>query len=77
MTNPIARMIHAPESKTLKFKRDLSSPRPLLRTLVAFANSAGGRLVLGVTDDRQVVGIDSPLDMEERLCNILSTPYEC
>jgi ATP-dependent DNA helicase RecG len=72
MTNPIAQIIHAPESKTLEFKRDLSSPRPLLRTLVAFANSAGGSLVLGVTDDRQVVGIDSPLDMEERLCNLIA-----
>ena len=31
------------EGKTLEFKRDLSSPRPLLRTVVAFANSAGGQ----------------------------------
>ena len=36
------------EGKTLEFKRDLSSPRPLLKTLVAFANTAGGRLVVGV-----------------------------
>jgi predicted HTH transcriptional regulator len=45
-------LIHQPEGKTLEFKRDLSSPRPVLKTLVAFANSAGGRLVFGVTDDR-------------------------
>ena len=36
-----------PEGKTLEFKRDLSSPQNLLKTLVAFANSAGGRLVIG------------------------------
>ena len=51
------------EGKTLEFKRDLSSPRPLLKTLVAFANTAGGRLVIGVDDQRRVVGIESPLDV--------------
>jgi len=38
------------EGKTLEFKRDLSSPGPVLRTLVAFANSAGGRLVIDRTE---------------------------
>ena len=45
-----------PEGKTQEFKRDLSSPQNLLKTLVAFANSAGGRLVIGVDDARRVVG---------------------
>ena len=45
------------EGKTLEFKRDLSSPQNLLKTLVAFANSAGGRLVIGVDDARRVVGV--------------------
>lgn len=67
-----ATLIHEPESKTLEFKRDLSSPRPLLKTLVAFANSAGGRLVLGVTDDRQVIGVEHPLDEEERLASLIA-----
>lgn len=30
------------EGKQLEFKRDLSSPPNVLKTLVAFANSAGG-----------------------------------
>ena len=46
-----------PEGKTLEFKRDLSSPQNLLKTLVAFANSAGGGLVIGVDDARRVVGV--------------------
>jgi hypothetical protein len=32
-------LIHAPTSKTLEFKRDLSSPRPLPKKLVAFFNN--------------------------------------
>ena len=46
-----------PEGKTLEFKRDLSSPQNLLKPLVAWANSAGGRLVIGVDDARRVVGV--------------------
>ncbi|MBN6740321.1 putative DNA binding domain-containing protein [Acidithiobacillus sp. MC6.1] len=71
--NPFTpQLLQKPEGKTLEFKRDLSSPKPLLKTLVAFANSAGGFLVLGVTNDRQNVGIEQPLDEEERLCNLIA-----
>jgi len=65
-------LLQQPESKTLEFKRDLSSPKPLLKTLVAFANTAGGRLVIGVTDDYQLIGVDDPLTEEERLCNLIA-----
>ena len=61
-----------PEGKTLEFKRDLSSPRNVLKTLVAFANSAGGKLVIGVDDARRVLGVADPLDEEERLCNLIA-----
>lgn len=65
-------LLTQPEGKTLEFKRDLSSPKPLLKTLVAFANTAGGRLVVGVDDQRRVVGVAQPLDDEERLCNLIA-----
>lgn len=59
------------ESKTLEFKRDLSSPDGPLRTFVAFANSAGGRLIVGVADDGTVVGVDDPLAEEERIASLI------
>jgi len=65
-------LITQPEGKTLEFKRDLSSPKPLLRSLVAFANTAGGRLIIGVDDKQQITGVDQPLDEEERLCNLIA-----
>ncbi|WP_035217148.1 AlbA family DNA-binding domain-containing protein, partial [Desulfobulbus elongatus] len=69
----IAELLKAEESKTLEFKRDLSSPRNLLKTLVAFGNTAGGRIIIGVADKtREPVGIDNPLDEEERLCNLIA-----
>ena len=60
------------EGKTLELKRDLSSPDGPLRTLVAFANSAGGRLVVGVADDGTIVGVDDPLTEEERIANLIN-----
>lgn len=68
----IEQILQQPEGKTLEFKRDLSSPRNVLKTLVAFANSAGGRVVIGVDDDRQMVGVDDPLAEEERICNLIA-----
>jgi predicted HTH transcriptional regulator len=46
MAIPIAQLIAMPEGKTLEFKRDISSPKNILKTLVAFANTAGGGLII-------------------------------
>ncbi|MDR2895241.1 MAG: helix-turn-helix domain-containing protein [Propionibacteriaceae bacterium] len=62
----------APESKTREYKQDLSSPAKAMRALVAFANSAGGQLVVGVHDDLHVVGVADPLGEEERLANLIA-----
>ncbi|MDR2626334.1 MAG: putative DNA binding domain-containing protein [Zoogloeaceae bacterium] len=61
----------AVESKTLEYKRDLSSSTRILKTLVAFANSAGGALVMGVDDKRFVVGVADPILEENRLTNLV------
>ena len=66
-------LLRCAEGKTLEFKRDLSSPEGELRTLVAFANTAGGTLLLGVEDTtRHARGILDPLAMEERLASMIS-----
>jgi predicted HTH transcriptional regulator len=70
-------ILRQPEGKTLEYKRNLSSPAPALRTLVAFANAGGGRLILGVEDrTRTVVGVEKPLDLEERIANLVADSIE-
>lgn len=65
------------EGKTLEFKQDLSSPKNILKTLTAFANTAGGVLLIGVADgSRAVLGLDNPLDEEERLCSLIADSIE-
>jgi predicted HTH transcriptional regulator len=62
-----------PEGKTLEFKRDASSAEPVLRTVCAFSNTAGGTLLFGIEDRTgAVVGIPEPLDEEERLASIIA-----
>ena len=66
-------ILKRPEGKRLKFKRDLSSPDGVLRTVVAFANTAGRTLLLGVEDKtRRVRGVGDALALEERLANLIS-----
>lgn len=69
----ITNLKSAPEGKTLEFKRDASSPGPILRTVCAFANTAGGTLLFGIEDrSGAVIGIPEPLDLEERLASIMA-----
>ena len=68
----ISQLLATPEGKTLEFKRDLSSPKPVLRTLVAFANTAGGTLIIGRADDGAIVGVKDVLAEEERLANLIA-----
>ena len=65
------------EGKTLEFKRDLSSPKNILKTLTAFANTAGGVLLIGIEDNsKAVLGLDNPIDEEERLCSLIADSIE-
>ena len=66
-------VLQKPEGKTLEYKRDLSSPDGLLKTLVAFANTAGGILAIGIEDGtRRVTGVPNVLATEERLASIVA-----
>ncbi len=67
MNEYLKNIITKSDGKTIEFKRDTASPTLLMKTLVAFANTAGGRVIIGVGDDRQIVGLKAPLDEEERL----------
>lgn len=68
----VEKILTLPESKTLEFKRDLSSTAPILKTLIAFANTAGGILIIGRENEGDIVGVKNVLSIEERLSNVIS-----
>lgn len=46
------------ESNRLEFKKELpANHKKYLKTVVAFSNSSGGKVLFGVSDDRSIVGI--------------------
>ncbi|MCK4339885.1 MAG: putative DNA binding domain-containing protein [Candidatus Cloacimonetes bacterium] len=66
-------LLYKQESKTLEFKRELNdfNKEKVLQTIIAFANGSGGNFVFGVDDNKKIVGIAQPFDLEEQLSNIV------
>lgn len=59
MSNYIKRLIEEGEHQMLDFKFEISDCKKIARTLVAFANTDGGRLLIGVKDNGNISGIRS------------------
>ena len=56
------------EGKTLEFKENLESLNSIIKTIIAFANTSGGIIIIGIEDKtKKVVGVENPLLQEERL----------
>lgn len=53
------RLINKGESQVLDFKYCISDSRKIARTLAAFANTDGGKLLIGVRDNGSIAGIRS------------------
>ena len=58
-------LLHEGEGSMLEYKESLSSS--LARELVAFANSAGGKILVGVRNDGTVVGVRDSNDTRARV----------
>src|SRR5512143_2731566 len=59
MDNYLKKLIAEGENQHLDFKYCISDSRKIARTLSAFANSDGGRLLIGVRDNGSIAGIRS------------------
>lgn len=69
----IIELLSREEGKTLEFKRDCSSLDPIVKTVIAFANTAGGQILIGIQDQsKEIVGVEDPTSDESRLCNAFS-----
>lgn len=53
----IKRLILEGENVSLDFKKTISSSQKIAKTLVAFANNRGGKLLIGVADDGSIKGV--------------------
>lgn len=72
----IEALIMRGENEVVEFKQDVpKNTEVLAKTAVAFANTFGGTIFLGVTDNGEIVGFSDPKG-EERVRNILRTHCE-
>jgi predicted HTH transcriptional regulator len=53
----IQNLIDQGENQMLDFKYEISDARKIARTLVAFSNTDGGKLLIGVKDNGKIAGI--------------------
>lgn len=56
----LKQLVSSGEGLHLEFKRRASSPDQIVRELIAFANTSGGILLVGVSDDRELSGVKYP-----------------
>lgn len=69
----IEEFINSNEGKTLEFKENLQSMQGIIKTIIAFANTAGGIIIIGVEDKtKQIIGIKDTLAQEERLASVIN-----
>jgi len=68
-------LIHGGESETLEFKEKVPDKWALAATVTAFANSGGGRLLIGVTDSAEIVGCELE-KLADRFTNIVHAHCE-
>lgn len=74
--HPIQLLIEQGEHQQLDFKFEVSDSRKIARTLSAFANTDGGRLLIGVKDNGNISGIRSEEEyyMIEAASNVYTQP---
>jgi predicted HTH transcriptional regulator len=56
----LKRLVNEGEHQELEFKRKANHPDRIVRELVAFANTDGGTLLIGVDDDGEIYGTKTP-----------------
>ncbi|OWY25423.1 ATP-binding protein [Sphingobacteriales bacterium UPWRP_1] len=65
--NKIREYVKEGEGPTLEFKEQITEPYKVAKTICAFANTKGGVLISGITDDGQIVGVIEPDKEKERI----------
>lgn len=75
--NILENLLSAHEGKTLEFKENTKSSLNITKAVIAFANTAGGTIVIGIRDKtKEILGVEHVLLEEERMANIISDSIE-
>ncbi|MCK5741394.1 MAG: putative DNA binding domain-containing protein, partial [Chlorobi bacterium] len=69
----IIELIKLGESKTLELKKELPKNSSIAKSIIAFSNTSGGRLIIGVDDNRETVGIedDNIFEIQDKIASLI------
>jgi ATP-dependent DNA helicase RecG len=65
----ISEFLENNEKENVEFKASLSEKNKILKTISAFSNKRGGAILVGINDNRDVVGVDIGRNTLENLAN--------
>ena len=68
--------IQSGEGKNVEFKEELPGSQAIAKTVIAFSNTAGGKLIIGVNDQGNVTGLKSDVDIFELQDQVASVIYD-
>ena len=73
----IEELLQQEEGKTLEFKENSKSLDGIIHTIIAFANTAGGKVLIGIKDKtKEIIGLQDPVQEEMRLANAIADSIE-
>jgi len=73
----IEKILTQNESKVLEFKETVDPIQKILTTIIAFSNTSGGKIVLGIEDKTKVIkGIENVQQAEEKLASSIYDSIE-
>jgi len=67
-------LINNGENKRIEFKEQLPKNESIVKTIVSFSNTSGGKLIIGVNDNRDIVGIDDEniFELQDKISSLIS-----
>ncbi len=70
----LRQLIQKGENETLDFKQEISSASKIAKTIVSFANRKGGRLLIGIRDNKSIAGVRTE---DEKYMLTLASDFYC
>lgn len=70
----ILNIIKQGENKTTEFKVELPTGKSIPKAVVAFSNTGGGKIIIGVADNGDIIGLKPDVDlmkMQDRIASII------
>ena len=61
------------ENRQLEFKEQLPKNESIVKTVISFSNTSGGKLIIGVSDERKIVGIgeENIFELQDKISSLI------